>query len=105
MRSALCSASSNLFLQDERNGNRSSVKRELSRAQQTISQLRINLDAIHKLRSSLKEDDIPKFNKKMAEARSWILEEIRLFSELDEDLVSYLGDEFHDLLKSGKWCV
>lgn len=87
--------------QFENAGNRSSVKSELKRAQQTIAQLQNNLGSMRRIRPQINDVDVKKFDTKMREVQSWINDEIKSFGELDADFVEYLGEEFHQLLKTG----
>ena len=78
---------------------------ELGRAQQTIYQLQSNLNSIQKIRKDIRDQDVLKFDAKMTTIRMEIMEEINKFAQLDSAHIEYLGEEFSDLLKEGKWTM
>lgn len=76
---------------------------ELSRAQQTIYQLQSNLNSIQKIRKDIREQDVLKFDAKITQIRVEIMEDINQFAQLDSAHIEYLGEEFSDLLKAGRY--
>ncbi|XP_067937635.1 syntaxin-17-like [Watersipora subatra] len=89
------------ILEYENSGDRAAVRRELSRAQQTISQLESNLDSLQGIRKEVTQEDLIKFDNRIKKTRNWITDEIKSFKELDADYVEYHGEEFGQLLKHG----
>ena len=75
---------------------------EIKRAQQTIAQLKNNLESIQGMRNEIAEDDVDKFDAKLRQTQKWIMGEINNFANLDDDFIEYFGKDFHQLLQTGR---
>lgn len=77
------------------------MKAELNKTRQTIEHTKRNLKSIQAIRSQIKWEDVAQCNEKLEQVRFWIRSEVEQFSQMDDDLVDFLGSDFHKLLSSG----